>query len=95
MEILMPEPQLFFCDSDEEHFFAWLNGIDAVREVIGTSVGLRLTIDSPVDKGDFYRLIGLFSRYNLNCTCLRLLCIQHPDSWFRDSKHYWYKSVFG
>ena len=95
MELLIPEPKRFFCEADEEHFFAWLNGIDAVRKVSGSPAGLELTIDVPIDKISFYGLVGLLSRYDLDRACLRPLCSEHPDNWFRDQKNYWHKDVFG
>lgn len=95
MLLLIPEPQLFYCDSDEAHFFAWLQGIPAVKAVVGTSAGLELTLDSPIDRLSFYELVGLMARYQLDKRPLRPLCEGHVDPWFEDKKNYWYEAVFG
>lgn len=94
MNILIPEPAWFSCEPDEIHFFAWLNEISAVRSVTASREGLELVVDTPVDKASFYELVGLLTRYDLDRTSVRPLCIDHPDDWFRDRKNYWYQSVF-
>ena len=92
--LLIPEPKLFYCEPDEEHFFAWLKAIPAVKNVKGTPNGLELSLEEPIDQLSFYELIGLMTRYGLDRKCLRVLCEQHRDPWFRDSKNYWYGTVF-
>ena len=94
MKLVIPEPQRFFCEADEKHFFDWLNGIRAIRKVVGTPAGLELVIDVPIDKVSFYELVGLLTRYNLDRTCLNPLCLEHPDAWFQDRRNYWYRYVF-
>lgn len=95
MKIIIPEPQRFFCEADEDHFFGWLKEIDAIQSVSGSPDGLELEVNDPVDKLSFYELVGLLNRYDLDRRCLRPLCIGNPDSWFNDRKNYWYPSVFG
>ncbi len=91
----IPEPVRFYCESDEEHFFAWLKSIPAVKAVVGTPEGLDLTIEVPIDRLSFYELVGLMTRYQLDKRSLRQLCESHADQWFNDAKNYWYTSVFG
>jgi hypothetical protein len=91
----IPEPSRFHCESDEDHFFAWLEGIPAVKSVVGTPDGLTLTIEHPIDRTSFYELVGLMTRYQLEKESLRQLCEGHADVWFNDAKNYWYTSVFG
>lgn len=95
MLLRIPEPVRFYCEVDEDHFFAWLQGIAAVKAVVGKPDGLHLTVDVPIDRLSFYELVGLMARYQLDKKCLRPLCEGHIDPWFTDSKNYWYKSVFG
>lgn len=95
MLLLIPEPMRFYCESDEDHFFAWLEGIAAVKAVVGTQEGMNLTIEVPIDRLSFYELVGLMTRYQLDKKSLRLLCESHTDPWFTDPKNYWHESVFG
>ena len=93
--ILIQEPGLFYCEPDEDYFFTWLKAIPAVKRVTATPKGLELIIEEPMDKNSFYELIGLMTRYGLDKKCLRPICDSHPDPWFKDSKNYWYESVYG
>lgn len=95
MLISIPEPNRFYCESDEEHFFAWLQSIPAVKTVVGTPAGLDLTVEFPIDRLSFYELVGLMTRYQLDKKSLRKLCEAHADPWFNDAGNYWYASVFG
>lgn len=96
MLISIDQPEWFYCDSDEEHFFAWLQSISAVKDFIGTPPqGLNLTIETPIDRTSFYELVGLMTRYQLDKKSLRQLCEGHEDGWFNDANNYWYTSVFG
>ena len=94
MKIVIDEPQRFYCQSDEAHFFEWLNGIESVQDVEGCSAGLIVEIDPAIDRSDFYDLVGLLNRYGLDCAPLKPICLDHSDDWFRDVNNYWYKSVF-
>lgn len=95
MKLFIPEPKHYFCQLDEDHFFGWLKEIDAVQDIKGRPEGLELVIDDKIDRTSLYELIGLLTRYDIDRTCLRRLCQDHPDHWFRDSKRYWHKDVFG
>lgn len=94
MLITIPEPPGYFCESDEDNFFAWLKSLPAVKAVVGTPQGLDVTFDVPVDRLSFYELVGLLSRYQLPLTSLKPLCADHSDRWFNDPKNYWYSAVF-
>ena len=91
---LIPHPKSFYCELDEDHFFAWLKDIPAIKNVTGTPKGLELDIDEPVDKTSFYELVGLLARYDLDQRCLRPLAESNPDPWFKDPANYWHRSVF-
>jgi len=92
---LIREPIRFYCPLDEDHFFAWLHDIPAVKGVDGTVAGLELDIEEPIDKTSLYELIGLLTRYDVDRRCLRPLVESNPDPWFRDPGRYWHQSVFG
>lgn len=93
--LLIPEPSCFYCEADEDHFFAWLQGIAAIKAVTVTPDGLDLKIETPIDRVSFYELAGLMTRYQLDKKCLQPLCNGHEDPWFNDKKNYGYKFVFG
>ena len=93
--LLISEPGPFYCESDEDSFFAWLKSIPAVKAVTGTALGLEIALDEPVDRLSFYEIVGLFTRYGLDRRQLRLLCESNEDPWFHDPKNYWYAAVFG
>ncbi|WP_211442011.1 hypothetical protein [Collimonas humicola] len=93
--LLVPGPFRYYCEPDEDYFFAWLKAIPAVKAVVGTPSGLELTLEAPIDKTSFYELVGLMARYGLDRKCLRPLCQSQSDPWFNDPQNYWYEAVFG
>lgn len=94
MQLLIPEPERFYCEADEDHFFAWLNGIEAVEAVTGSPEGIWVTLQVPASRSTFYDLVGLLTRYGLDRKSLRPLCDGQADPWFSDTKNYWYDAVF-
>ncbi len=92
--LLIREPALYYCEPDEDHFFAWLEAIPAVLSVKGTPDGLEVELVEPIDKPSFYELVGLMSRYGLDRKSLRVLCERQTDPWFKDPQNYWYEAVF-
>jgi hypothetical protein len=92
--IYIPQPNPYYCQLDENHFFSWLKSIDAIKSIELYSEGINLTINTPIDKSSFYDLVGLMRRYRLDMRTLKVLCEDHPDPWFRNKKMYWYKYVF-
>ena len=92
--LLIPEPVPFHSQLDEDHFFAWLKDIPAVKNVSGTPKGLELDIDEPIDSASFHELAGLLTRYGLDRRCLRPLAESNPDISLRDPVKYWHRSVF-
>jgi hypothetical protein len=86
----------WFSHLDEDHFFAWLQEIPAVKRVTGLPAGIEVLVKEPIDKASLYDLIVLMTRYGLDRKCLRPLCESHKDRrWFTDPKTYWHKAVFG
>lgn len=93
-ELTIKEPVPFFSEGDEDSFFRWLRSIPAVRKVVGTPEGLKLTLREP-DKLSIYELIALMTRYQLDRRCLREICESSKErAWFRRKQMYWYDSVY-
>ncbi len=93
MRIIIQEPAPFFSDGDEDCFFQWLKSIAAVKEFVGCSSGLEITLVDPDDAG-LRELVGLMTRYGLDMKWLRNLRTVQNGSWFADDKKCWYRSVF-
>ncbi len=92
-ELTIKEP-LFFSQEDENSFFRWLRSIPAVRRLVGTPEGLKLTLKEP-DKLSIYELIAVMSRYQVDMRCLRDICESSKErAWFRRKRMYWYDSVY-
>ena len=92
-QVLLIREKIYFSQLDEDHFFAWLQEIPAVKRV---TVGLEVVVKEPIDKASLYDLIAVMTRYGLDRKCLRPLCESHKDRrWFADPKKYWHKAVFG
>jgi len=91
--VTIPEPESFYCDGDEDQFFAWLKSLPAVRSIKGGQDGLAIEYVAPIDRLSFYELVGLLSRYQLDLSSLRPLCESQKDSWFSDQNNYWYSAV--
>ena len=93
-ELTIKEPVPFFSEEDENSFFRWLQSIPAVRKVVGTPEGLKLTLIEP-DKLSIYELIALLTRYQLDRRCLRDICESSKErAWFRRKEMYWYDSFY-
>jgi hypothetical protein len=93
--IVIPEPDVFHSQLDEDHFFGWLNDIPAVKSVTMVSEGLQLDIGEPIDRVSFQELASLLTRYDLDRRCLKPLAESNPDPWLRDPVKYWHDAVFG
>lgn len=94
IQIVIKEPVPFYSELDEDHFFGWLKSIPGVKSVNGTSKGLELTLNDPIDKPSLYEIIALMTRYKLNQKCLRVLCSSNNEAWFKNKAMYWYQSIF-
>ena len=88
-------PNPFYSQTDEDHFFAWLESIPAVKKVTGRGRGLELIVERPIDKESLRDLIALMTRYDVNRRPLRALCDEQEDEYFRDRGRYWRSAVYG
>lgn len=91
--ILIKEPTIYFSQKDEDHFFQWLQSLQAVKNVVGTPDGLEVTLEN-LDRDSLYDLIAIMTRYDIDKKCLATLCNSENEDWFKDKKKYWYKSIF-
>jgi hypothetical protein len=93
--LLIDEPTPFYSPTDENHFFAWLQSIPAVKNVTGRARGLELIVQRPIDKESLYDLIAVMTRYGVDRRPLRPLCDEQEDDYFRDKGKYWHSAVYG
>lgn len=94
MKIIIKEPASYLSEGDEGVFFNWLESVDAVKNVVGCSTGLELTLAEPVDDSSLRELIALMTRYGVDLKWLRSFVTKENEGWFASSKTYWHKSVF-
>lgn len=94
MKFIIKEPLPFYSYLDEKNFFRWLESIPAVKNVVGTSKGLELSIEMPIDEPNLRDLIAIMKRYSLDMKSLKTFCDSTNDAWFKNQTAYWYKSVF-
>lgn len=92
--ITIKEPVPFYSASDETHFFQWLQSIPSVKSINGTSNGVEVRFKKRLGYDDLYELIALLTRYDVDQSCLSVLCNKNNEGWFKDKKAFWYKSVF-
>jgi hypothetical protein len=88
-------PSPFYSQTDEDHFFAWLESIPAIKKVTGRERGLELVVERPIDKESLRDLIALMTRYDVNRRPLKPLCDEQEDEYFRDEGKYWHSAVYG
>ena len=86
---------MYYSQVDEDHFFAWLQSIPAIKKIKGTRSGLELIVQRPFDKESLRDLIALMTRYNVDCRPLRPLCDEQPDEYFRREGTYWHSAIYG
>jgi hypothetical protein len=92
--ILIKEP-LFYCYQDEKHFFEWIEGLKALKEVKRTPQGLALSFEDPIDDANLADLVGLLTRYRIDRKGLKVFRSETNQKWFARSNSYWHRSVFG
>ncbi len=86
----------YFCYQDEKHFFAWLESIDAISDVLGVRGGLSFKVpDEGLDPESWVDLIGLLTRYGIDMTPLREMALSETTGWLKDPKCYWHIPLFG
>jgi hypothetical protein len=87
---------LYSSTYDEDAFFEWLDKLPCVKEYIGQGDTLIISITkSAVDEYALRELLALFDRYNVDMKQLCVFDCCEFAGWFRDSRSYWFESVFG
>ncbi len=95
-QLVIPQPEYYFSNADEDHFFLWLTSIKAIKEIEGRTGSVILYLhNSFMDDNDLRELIALMFRYGLNMRCLQYQCNDINSVWLKDPKNYWYQSIFG
>lgn len=86
----------FFSTHDESAFFEWLDKIKCVQKYEGRGSTLHITVNTvAVDEEALRELLALFHRYGI--AMQQLITFDRPEftRWFRDTRAYWYSSIFG
>lgn len=86
---------MYYCYQDEKYFYAWLEGIPAVKSVSGTPAGLTVAIElEEFDLDCFADLIGLLMRYGLDMRPLKACVTPQNEAWARDRTKFWFNKIF-
>jgi hypothetical protein len=75
----------FYSQTDEDHFFAWLQSISEVEKVTGVVRDLELIVRRPMDEESLRNLIALMRRYDLDRSPLKPLCEEQRDEYLRNA----------
>lgn len=93
---LQADSVVFFSPRDEAHFFAWLDQMACVVEVVGRGRIIYIKVDRRrVDADALRDILAFFQRYRIAMAQLRAFDSEAFSSWFRRSNTYWYRCVFG
>jgi len=84
----------FYSHRDEAAFFAFAEGIPAVRKIVGDADSIVLVLRPKVSENSLRELIALLLRYKVDMRALAALENEKNSSWFRDPGAFWYKKVF-
>lgn len=91
---IIREPR-YFSYLDEKNFFSWLDSIDDVAEVKGSTDGLRVTIvESGLSRSSLSDLIAVLTRYSLDIRPLDGVVSEDDRTWFSEPNSYWQKMAF-
>lgn len=103
-KLVIPEPIVFYCQSDELMFYSGLRSISSVKSLqteagsplVGTPNNIVLVLSSEImDDDSLQQLIGIMFRYSLTMSSLQSQCTDMNRHWFKNTAAYWYQSVFG
>ncbi|MDR7297193.1 MULTISPECIES: hypothetical protein [Roseateles] len=96
MPHLMVASPTFYSSKDEASFFAWLQSISGITQVVGTGRELRVTLRSPrVGEEALRDLLALHWRYQLPMRALAAFLSSTNERWFAAPDAYWHDAVFG
>jgi hypothetical protein len=83
--VLLINGPRFYSQTDEDHFFAWIQSISEIEKVTGVVRDLELIIRRPMDEESLRDLIALMRRYNLDRSPLKPLCDEQQDEYLRNA----------
>lgn len=92
--LLLQGASQFYSYLDEKYFFRWLESIPAIKGIRGTSKGIELTIEKPMDRGSLADLLAVLTRYGIDRTCLKDVVRPEDAEWFASPGKYWHDAVF-
>ena len=96
MPQLLIKEGMYYSQSDEDAFFAWLQSIPGVTKVVGTPEGLRVKLRSKrLSESALRSLLALHQRYSLRMAELAQFETAANTVWFRSPHAYWHAAVFG
>lgn len=85
----------YFSENDEAAFFEWLDKLACVEKYEGELDVLNIYIDkAQVDEQSLREILSLFRRYAVDMSQLRVFDSDEFAAWFRDSRAYWFESIF-
>jgi hypothetical protein len=99
-KLIIEEPGSYFSYLDECHFFSWLESIKAIDKITrvyvgkGSGTGLELVFKTTPDEMDIRDLIAIMMRYNIDMSCLKILCTSENVGWLKNPEAYWYTKIF-
>ncbi len=85
-------PISYFSYLDEKSFFDWAQSIPCVTSVDGGFLHIK---SKRLAEPDLRDLIAIMYRYKLPMQQLQQFCNSSNEQWFRSSKTFWFKLVFG
>lgn len=86
----------FYSAQDEDNFFAWLNGLDAIKSVSGEGDGIVIECDmAQMTEQCLRELIALFYRYGVETKQLDVFLTSENASWFLNQDAFWRRPPSG
>jgi len=80
---------------DEDCFFECIYKLKSIVNMEGVGPEMYLDFDSnEIPDHEFKALIGLFYRYKVDMTQLRIFINEKNSKWVSDKKAFWYKRMF-
>ena len=87
---------VFYSLGDEDLFFEGIKRIKSIQKIEGVHDELHLYVKSKnILRKDLMNLIALFYRYKIDMKQLSLFLNKKNEKWFKESKGYWVKEIFG
>jgi hypothetical protein len=93
--ILLQERR-YYSYFDEKYFYAWLESLDDVVAVRGTTKGLCVDLrDKHLSKLGAYELIALFTRYGYPLSPIASHINPDDHDYFHDPSARWFNALYG